>query len=99
MEQKELLRTLIPILDELIALGEFYDSPSYHTALQAFAETLQKAGVAAYDDTGKPYDSSRHDVHSEITSDVSTPTVCRSYTRGYSVNGEPVIKAIVDIKI
>jgi len=99
MQQLELLTKLIPILDELIALSEFYDSPAYHTAIQAFAETLQNAGVAAYDDLNQPYDPARHDVHSEITSDVTTPTVCRTYTRGYSVNGEVVIKAIVDIKI
>ena len=94
-----LIKTLIPILDELIALGEFYDSPSYQNAIRAFAESLQREGVATYDDLNAPFDSARHDVHSEIQSDELIPTVCRTYTRGYTINGEVVIKSIVDIKI
>jgi molecular chaperone GrpE (heat shock protein) len=93
------IKSLIPILDELIALGEFYDSPSYQNAIRAFADVLAKAGVASYDDLNAPYDSTRHDVHSEIESDEPTPIVCRTYTRGYSINGEVAIKSIVDIKI
>lgn len=93
------IKALIPILDELIALGEYYDSPSYATAIRAFAEILQGAGVATYDDLHSAYDSARHDVHSEIASDEATPIVCRTYTRGYTINGEVAIKSIVDIKI
>lgn len=98
LDTPDLIRQMLPALDELIALLEYYDNATYRTAVTAIAESLAQAGLIAFDDTKLYYNSDRHDVHKATQKeDCDRAYVSHTHVRGYELNGLMLRKSIVDI--
>lgn len=96
----DLIREMLPALDELIALLEYYDNATYRAAVQAIAAALQNQGLRSFDDKGLFFDAARHEVHSTHPKDnIDEPTVCRTHIRGYTIEDVILRKSIVDLFI
>lgn len=96
----DLIQDILPALDELIALMEYYDSPTYKTVVQHIADSLSKRGLVAYDDRLQPYDETKHEVHDTFpTAGIDEPVVRYTHLRGYAVQGIILRKSVVDLNI
>jgi molecular chaperone GrpE (heat shock protein) len=99
-ETNELIKDVLPALDELIALLEYYDNSTYKAAVSSIAEALSRRGLTAFDDKSLYFDPTRCDVHQEIPrEDCTQPYVLKTHVRGYSINGEVIRKSIVDLAV
>lgn len=95
-----LIRDLLPALDELIALLEYYDNSTYQTAVTSIAETLAQRGLVSFDDKNLYFDPERHDIHRKHPKeDCDEPYVIKTHTRGYSIDGQIIRKSIVDLVV
>ena len=93
-----LIQDLLPALDELIALMEYYDNATYRATVEHIANTFSERGLIAFDDKSLYFDPERHDVHEEHPrEDCSQPYVSRTHVRGYIINGLVIRKSIVDL--
>jgi len=94
----DLIRDLLPALDELIALMEYYDNATYRATVQHIANSLSDRGLIAFDDKSLYFDPERHDVHEEHPrEDCTQAYVSRTHIRGYMIDGEVIRKSIVDL--
>jgi len=94
----DLIQEILPALDELIALLEYYDNSTYKTAVASIAATLEKRGLTSFDDKSLYFDPTRHDVHQEHKkSDCLQPYVSKTHVRGYAIHGKVIRKSIVDL--
>lgn len=96
---KALIEDLLPTVDELVALLEYYDNATYRAAVVNLVERLQEAGLAGFDDKGLNFDSERHEEFKSYSSDdVEVPTVCHTHLRGYEFEGEVIRRSVVDVR-
>lgn len=96
----DLIQDLLPALDELIALMEYYDSPTYKIVVKHIADSLAKRGLVAFDDRLQPFDMDKHEVHSTFpTAGIDEPIVRYTHLRGYAVQGRILRKSVVDLNI
>lgn len=99
-ETNELIVEILPALDELIALLEYYDNSTYKTAVVTIADALSKRGLTSFDDKSLYFDPERHDVHQEHPKeDCSQAYVSKTHVRGYAIHGEVIRKSIVDLTV
>lgn len=99
-DSADLIRELLPALDELIALLEYYDNSTYKAAVTSIAESLSKRGLTSFDDRSLYFDPERHDVHQEHPKeDCVQAYVSKTHVRGYAINGEVIRKSIVDLVV
>ena len=94
----DLIQELLPALDELIALLEYYDNATYRATVQSIASALQSRGLTSYDDRGHVFDPARHEIHNiHPKSDCDHDAVSKTHTRGYCIDNQVIRKSIVDI--
>jgi len=94
----DLIQELLPALDELIALLEYYDNATYRATVEAIASALQSRGLNSYDDRGLWFDPDRHEIHNVYPkSDCDRDAVCKTHTRGYCIGDQVIRRSIVDI--
>jgi len=87
-------------MDELVALMEYYDNKTYHTAVIHLVTALNDHGLTGFEDTREPYDEDRHEVHQTYAHEhISSPTVGTCHLRGYLIDGVVVRKAVVDLLV
>ena len=97
-EPNTLIKEILPALDELIALLEYYDNSTYKTAVASIASALESRGLTSFDDKSLYFDPTRHDVHQEHKkSDCVQAYVSKTHVRGYAIHGEVIRKSIVDL--
>jgi molecular chaperone GrpE (heat shock protein) len=95
---KELIEGLLPSVDELVALLEYYDNSTYRTAVVNLVEKLQEAGLTGFEETKVLYDPDRHQLfESHYSENYDFPTVTTCHLRGYELNGELIRKSVVDV--
>ena len=98
MNKRELLEALLPSIDELVALLEYYDNETYRQAVVRLVESAQSAGLQGFEDTRKAYDPDRHELFESHYSDsYETPTVTHTHLRGYELEGEILRKSVVNV--
>lgn len=94
----DLIQELLPALDELIALLEYYDNATYRATVEAIAQALQSRGLTSYDDRGQWFDPQRHEIHNiHPKPDCDRDAVSKTHTRGYCINDQVIRRSIVDI--
>jgi len=95
---KALIKDLLPSVDELVALLEYYDNATYRAAVVNLVETLQANGLRGFEDQKEIFDPERHELfESHYSSSYDMPTVTHCHLRGYEIDGETIRKAIVDV--
>lgn len=95
---KDLIEGLLPSVDELVALLEYYDNDTYRTAVVNLVEKLQDAGLRGFEDTQVLFDPDRHQLFESRYSDsYDFPTVTTCHLRGYELDGEVLRKSVVDV--
>ena len=94
----DLIREILPALDELIALMEYYDNPTYRATVEHIAKSLSDRGLVAFDEKGLYFDKDRHDVHEVYPKpDCDIAYIAKTHVRGYAIEGEVIRKAVVDL--
>jgi molecular chaperone GrpE (heat shock protein) len=93
-----LIKEILPALDELIALLEYYDNSTYKAAVVSIADALSSRGLTSFDDKSLYFDPARHEVHQEVAkAECLQPYVSKTHIRGYAIHGEVIRKSIVDL--
>jgi molecular chaperone GrpE (heat shock protein) len=99
-DSDDLIQQLLPALDELLALMEYYDNATYIAAVTHMAKVLADKGLVAFDDKNLYLDPTRHDIHQTFGEEgCEQAYVRKTHIRGYSINGQIIRKSIVDVTI
>jgi len=101
--RKELLKELLPVVDNLERALSHADSDSGEAVLEGvrlvlrqFHGTLEKFGVKSFESAGQPFDPALHEAVSQLETDEQPPgTIVREYQKGYLAGGKLLRPAMV----